>query len=289
MTIYDVKIDPEFAGRLRRQSDEEAREMKESIDQHGYLNPLIVWKETGLLVDGHHRYHDWSERRKAFEKSKPGAIGSKFGRTQGDPPPCPEIVEMSFPDRDAVLVFIAKLQYGKRNLTADEMALLRADFMKSASTRHGTNKAAAMSADTFGTSTRTALRDLEFANAVEALAPVASENGIDVVSVLASPDSAPDRSDVIKAAELVESDPDESLKLITTARREKKSLARVQSAKTPKWMRLIARFEIELGKETQRLASLRDERHAMKRCLNEMMKRLFPGHAVKPIEMKEVA
>lgn len=256
-TIYDVKLDSEFSGRLRRQTADEAAEMKSSIDQHGYLNPLIIWKETGLLVDGHHRYRDWQNRMSEYEKSKPGALGAMFGRSGAVKPPTPELLLMSFASREDVLVFIAKLQYGKRNLTEGQMALLRAEFMKRESAVRGVSEACALASAAYDISEKTARRDLKFAESVEVLVPLVEAEGGDLLEQIQDPELMPDRSGIIAAAALAVENPSEAVKLATTPLRKKKSAVKAKADATPRWERLLAKHKKELQ---DLLAQIGDDR-----------------------------
>ena len=90
----ELKIDPEFQSLIPPLSDEERAQLEENILRDGIRDPLVIWKEQGILIDGHNRYD----------------IAQKHGlhfRT----------VEKEFPNRDAVLVWIVQNQSGRRNLS----------------------------------------------------------------------------------------------------------------------------------------------------------------------------
>ena len=51
----ELKIDPEFAGKIPPLTEEEFRQLETNILEDGrILSPLIVW--NGTIVDGHNRY-----------------------------------------------------------------------------------------------------------------------------------------------------------------------------------------------------------------------------------------
>ncbi|MBO5569581.1 MAG: hypothetical protein J6I76_08850 [Oribacterium sp.] len=97
----DLKIDPEFAGKIPPLTDEEYRQLEENILEEGsVINPLIIW--NGVIVDGHNRYR----------------IVQKH-------PEIPyQTYEKEFPDRYAVIAWICKNQLGRRNLTPEQRKYL---------------------------------------------------------------------------------------------------------------------------------------------------------------------
>ena len=97
----DLKIDPEFAGKIPPLSDEEYRQLEKNILEEGsVINPLIIWND--VIVDGHNRYRIIQEH--------------------------PEIsyvtYEKEFPDRYAVIAWICKNQLEKRNLSPEQREYL---------------------------------------------------------------------------------------------------------------------------------------------------------------------
>ncbi len=97
----DLKIDPEFVGKIPPLTDDEYRQLEENILTDGrVINPLIVWK--GVIVDGHNRYRIVQEH-----------------------PEIPyDIFEKEFSDRFAVIAWICKNQLGRRNLTPEQRKYL---------------------------------------------------------------------------------------------------------------------------------------------------------------------
>lgn len=49
-------IDSEFEVLLPKLADSEYEGLKEDIKKHGCRDPVIVWKDHNIIVDGHHRY-----------------------------------------------------------------------------------------------------------------------------------------------------------------------------------------------------------------------------------------
>ena len=97
----DLKIDPEFAGKIPPLTDEEYRQLEENILADGrVINPLIIW--NGVIVDGHNRYRI----------------------VQVHPEIPYDTFEKDFPDRFAVIAWICRNQLGRRNLTPEQRKYL---------------------------------------------------------------------------------------------------------------------------------------------------------------------
>ena len=90
----ELKIDPEFAGKIPPLTEEEFRQLETNILEDGrILSPLIVW--NGTIVDGHNRYRILQEHTElSFE-----------------------IYEREFKDRYEAIIWICRNQLGRRNLT----------------------------------------------------------------------------------------------------------------------------------------------------------------------------
>lgn len=86
---------PELEDLLDTPTETEFAELKKSIEEEGVRDPLIVWKERNVLVDGHNRL----KATKLLKK------------------PVPEITYKAFPDIDAVKKWMVRNQLGRRNLT----------------------------------------------------------------------------------------------------------------------------------------------------------------------------
>jgi hypothetical protein len=93
----DFIIDSEFRSHIPQLRDDERKILEKSILEEGCRDPLIVWQEEGILLDGHNRYDICNK------------LGIYFS-----------IEEISLPDRDAALAWIEDNQLGRRNLTPDQ-------------------------------------------------------------------------------------------------------------------------------------------------------------------------
>jgi len=100
--VNEVRIDPEFSCLCPILTDEERDGLRASVKAHGCRDPLVVWKEEGLLLDGHNRLAACKE------------FGVEF-----------ETVSYSFPDRDAARAWIVDNQLARRNLAPQQASYLR--------------------------------------------------------------------------------------------------------------------------------------------------------------------
>jgi len=157
------RIDTEFASLIPPLTPDEQAGLEASLLAEGCRDALIIWQETGLLLDGHNRLRVCE------------AHGIPFKTTT-----------ISLPDREAALDWIDANQLGRRNLCPDAAALLRGRRYNRTKKAHGgdrrSEQAAAessgqsdhlKSADALaaehGVSPRTVRRDGEFAAAVDSL------------------------------------------------------------------------------------------------------------------------
>lgn len=94
-----MKIDKEFQGLIPSLTEDEYQQLEANIIADGCRDALVTW--NGILIDGHNRY------RICQENDIPFATISK-----------------DFPDREAVIEWIIRNQFGRRNLTPFQRAEL---------------------------------------------------------------------------------------------------------------------------------------------------------------------
>ena len=94
-----MHIDKEFQSLIPPLTAEEYAGLEESILSEGCRDALITWGD--VLIDGHNRYEICTKHGIPFDT-----------------------IEMDFPTRDDVIVWIIKNQFGRRNLPAYERARL---------------------------------------------------------------------------------------------------------------------------------------------------------------------
>ena len=95
----DITIDPELKSLLPPLSDEENAKLIESIAKDGFADPIIVWLNHSILVDGHNRHRIWLDVYASDEDKAPA------------------IVEKHFDSRDDVKEFMLRRQLARRNLS----------------------------------------------------------------------------------------------------------------------------------------------------------------------------
>lgn len=101
--MQDFRIDPEFQNKIPPIGEDEFRQLRENILAAGEVfEPLVVWKEENILVDGHNRWKVIQE--------KPQIRYS--------------VREISFPDKWAAFDWMYKNQLGRRNLTDEQRTYL---------------------------------------------------------------------------------------------------------------------------------------------------------------------
>lgn len=97
-----LKIDPEFRDLIPPLSEVELKQLHDNISDNGCITPLVLWKEEGILLDGHNRY----------------AFCNKCGYEY-------DVKELSFPSREQAKDWIILNQLGRRNVSPDTAAKLR--------------------------------------------------------------------------------------------------------------------------------------------------------------------
>lgn len=96
-----IRIDPELEALIPPLRDDERQRLEESLATDGCRDPLIVWEEESILVDGHNRLRYCREN------------GLK-----------PAVFLKSFADREEVREWMLLNQTSRRNLTADQFRYL---------------------------------------------------------------------------------------------------------------------------------------------------------------------
>ena len=96
------RIDPEFKSLIPPLTDGEREHLTTNLLSNGCREPLVVWIEERLLLDGHNR-HEICTKHDIFYK----------------------IEEISLGDRQAAINWIVNNQLGRRNLTAAHLSYFR--------------------------------------------------------------------------------------------------------------------------------------------------------------------
>lgn len=111
LKLSDLVLDPEFQSLLPPGSDAERAELHANIvaDQR-FTDPLIVWLNHGIVVDGQTRFDIWQNELACSDDIQP------------------EIVEKSFESRDHVKAWMIRHQAGRRNWNASQRAMMAAEL-----------------------------------------------------------------------------------------------------------------------------------------------------------------
>jgi len=217
MNTKDIIIDPEIQALIPPLREEERTLLEESLCAEGCRDPLAVWEGHDILLDGHNR-------KEICER-----LGLEY-----------DVVEIVLPHREAACDWVDANQLGRRNLTPDQMSVLRgrrySRRKKAASFENGKSgnsagrppankagkeqggkschpdKTADSLAKQYGVSPRTIRNDGKYAEAVEKVTEVVP----DLPSRIAE-GKAPSRKAVVKAARIAETDPEGAKKILAEA------------------------------------------------------------------------
>lgn len=196
-------IDQKISSLIPALREEEFEQLKESILEEGCRDPLTVWLEKSVLLDGHNRF--------------------KICQAHGLPF---ETLLKSFPDDESAMDWMDRNQLGRRNLTPEQMSLLRGrryNRLKKADGQRGAQKldhnepasTAELISRQHGVSPATIKRDGQFANDIEKLKEIVP----DVEQRITSKDRSeqPTKAEIQIAANLVETHPAAAAAILTKA------------------------------------------------------------------------
>src|SRR5690554_2508729 len=96
----NIRIDEEFKALIPPLAEQERQQLEDNLKADGCRDPLVVW--DGVLLDGHNR-HEICTR-----------LGIEF-----------RVSELDLPDRAAAMDWMDANQLGRRNLSPEQMSLLR--------------------------------------------------------------------------------------------------------------------------------------------------------------------
>jgi len=99
--MADFHIDPEFAALIPTLDRDSLAALEDTVRRDGCLDPLIVWKEESVLLDGHHRF-EICKRHKIPYKTR----------------------LISLPSREDAVLWVLQHQLARRNLTMYQRAEL---------------------------------------------------------------------------------------------------------------------------------------------------------------------
>jgi hypothetical protein len=150
----EIKINPEFESLIRPLTPKEAEDLETMIVSHGCRHPIVVWKKTGEIVDGHNRYRICTKLGKEFD-----------------------VERKTFSNVEAAKHYIIMNQLARRNVTPREAAVYRGMMYNARKKDHGGDRSSAQSehlrtaeemAEEFKVAAATIKRDAALAEALEA-------------------------------------------------------------------------------------------------------------------------
>ncbi len=269
------RIDPEFKKLIPALSHEEYMQLEENINADGCRDPLTVWQEENLLLDGHNRFE----------------ICKRYGMEY-------ELFFVSLPDRQHAINWIINNQLGRRNVTPEQASYLRGkrynmekvsepfkgnQYTGGRDQNDPQQKTAARLADEFKVSEPTIKRDGKFAAAVDTLADTI---GDEARTAVLSGNSKVTKQDVTDAAEWYKSNPGER----PTIEQEAEELAGDDSAynwtedEKPEASILVANTEKEILEAAKRI---RQEKLDQRR--EERAKKIIEiSHNNKPLSVTDL-
>ena len=178
----EMRVDAEIAVLFPPLTPDEYAALETSILAEGVRDPLVVWAEQDILLDGHNRKSICDRHELSFTVRRIG-----------------------FDARDAAIEWALRNQLGRRNLPPDAASLMRGRlYNMQKSTGHGAkpagqsvlqNDTSERLSDQLGVTARTIRRDGQFADAIEALTPYMPD-----IAQQAMAGDLPSRKAVIEAA-----------------------------------------------------------------------------------------
>jgi Holliday junction resolvase RusA-like endonuclease len=170
-------VDPELESLIPPLSEEQYKALEASILSEGCRDPIVFWKDKGIIIDGHHRFSICRRNQKEFP-----------------------LIELSFPDKEAVKAWIAENQLLlRRNANDPTTWYLRGVWYEAHRNTHGGDRksqskphrevlispksTSELGAEKFGVSPATIERDAQYKRAVDA---IASLGGVQLRTLLLS-------------------------------------------------------------------------------------------------------
>jgi hypothetical protein len=98
-----IRIDPEFKALIPPLTPDELAQLEANLLDEGCRDRLVVWRQSGTLLDGHHRHEICQQHRIPFK-----------------------VTHLDFAGRGAALQWTVLNQMGRRNLSDDQRAVLAA-------------------------------------------------------------------------------------------------------------------------------------------------------------------
>lgn len=116
--MQNIIVSPRFRDKIPKPTPEEYRQLEENILHDGEIRePLVLWRDHDILLDGHNRWKIYQEHTDAL--------------------PFPAIRQLAFDDEDAAEDWMLLNQLGRRNLNEMQITALRGMLYKARKASHG--------------------------------------------------------------------------------------------------------------------------------------------------------
>ncbi|MDJ0728082.1 MAG: hypothetical protein QNJ38_23545 [Prochloraceae cyanobacterium] len=153
----EIEIDSEFQSLITPLTDDEFSFLEADLKEHGCIDPLIIWQETNILLDGHNRYSICTKHKIEYQ-----------------------IKYLCFSDRELAKQWMIRHQLGRRNLSNNAISYYRGALYNSQKQQGkrtdltlGQNElkldTATELANEYAVGASTIKRDGEYANAIDTL------------------------------------------------------------------------------------------------------------------------
>ena len=203
-----ITIDLEFQSFIPPLTATERSHLESLLLGEGCREPLVVWAEEGILIDGHNRYEICQAHRIPFQ-----------------------VVGRSFPDREAVLRWMIANQLGRRNLPPRLASYLRGKHYQLSKKKVGGNgsnqyreqlgkncpiaSTAELLAAEYKVSPRTLKNDARFAYSVDGLGEVL---GTEVRAEILGREARLSKKDTLELAKVAERAPEKAPEFFASLR-----------------------------------------------------------------------
>ena len=192
-----IRIDEELRALIDPLSDDELDQLEANVLAEGIRDPVVVWDQENILLDGHHRV----------------ALSEKHGLEY-------DVSLVSLPDRRAAKLWMIRNQLGRRNLTREQESYFRGRLYNELKQGHGGDRrsnrhndglksTADEVAESYGVTSRTVERDAKYTEAVDLL----EKEGVPRQD-LTGKSKRFTKKDAVEVASLPEKERKETLKLV---------------------------------------------------------------------------
>jgi phage N-6-adenine-methyltransferase len=216
-----LNINDRFKQLLAPLTDDEWAGLEVSVKDEGCRDPLVVWRETNTLLDGHNRYEICTRNDIGYS-----------------------IKYLNLEDEQAAFYWIIRNQLSRRNVTPEQASYLRGKRYLAEKKEQGgrldrsfgvekvsTPKTSERLADEYQVSDRTIRNDARFASSIDNLA---LEFGEDTKQDILRRDSGLTKADVKEIATIAKNEPGEAAEIMEMVKaKEAKNVKDARAKRNP--------------------------------------------------------